>query len=93
MTVEEFSQTRFGAGMQVKINKTGEIRDIISVDFETNKIGVAYNDGEFYASLDDLNWFHCEWVELVPQKHIVHCPDLTGKCFICGEQAFVLEKE
>jgi hypothetical protein len=49
MTIEQFSQTRFGAGMQVRINKTG----------------VAYHEGEFYTSLDDLNWFHCEWVEIV----------------------------
>lgn len=67
MTVKEFSQTRFGAGMQVKINKTGEIKDIISVDFETNKIGVAYFDGQEYNDLDDLNWFHCEWVELIEE--------------------------
>lgn len=87
MTIEEFSQTRFGAGMQVKINKTGEIRDIISVDFETNKIGVAYFDGQQYNDLDELNWFHCEWVELVELPHICNV-DLTGNCLICHKQIF-----
>jgi hypothetical protein len=91
MTIEEFNTTRFGKGMQVEIIKTGKILDIISVDFETNDFGLRKNEDKEHESLEDLVWINCTSVKLLPQKHIVHCPNLTGKCFVCGEQAFVLE--
>ena len=85
MTINEFNNTRFGKGMQVKITKTDEIKDIISVDFETNDFGLRKNEKQEYESLEDLNWVNCTWVELVPDKCLIHSTDLSGKCFICGE--------
>lgn len=44
MTIEEFSQTRFHAGMKVRYK--GEIRDLVSVDFEENLIGIESEEIE-----------------------------------------------
>nr|DAZ81093.1 MAG TPA: zinc ribbon domain protein [Caudoviricetes sp.] len=44
MTIEEFSQTGFHAGMKVRYK--GEIRDLVSVDFEENLIGIESGEIE-----------------------------------------------
>lgn len=64
MTIEEFSKTRWGAGMKAKILSTEKVKDIVSVDFEKNAIGFSHYlwDG---SSVDDLDWEHCEGAELV----------------------------
>ena len=66
MTQEQFNDTRFGAGMKIRL-KTGQEKLIIAVDFEECLFGISYNNTENLSDNNnhDLNWIRCENVELV----------------------------
>lgn len=58
MTVEEFNQRRYGAGM--KCLYKGQELDIVSVDFEEALIGL-----EIEGDDENINWVRCENVEII----------------------------
>lgn len=66
MTIEEFSQTGFYAGMKVRYK--GEIRDLIPVDFEENLIGIESGEIECEECghvETDIQWVRCENCDLI----------------------------
>lgn len=65
MTIEEFNKTRWGANMKAKVLSTVKIKEIVSVNFETNCIGFAHPFWDEESAIDDLDWVACEDVELV----------------------------
>jgi len=69
MTIEEFNKQKWTAGMRVFYkddtpgSRTTLITDIVSVDFEKNKIGVEL-PGMKIESVDDLIWLPCDKCEV-----------------------------
>ena len=57
MTIEEFNNTGFTGGMEVKIS--GETYDVISADFEDKTIGIEIDGKEkmIHCKL-------CEWIRI-----------------------------
>lgn len=67
MTVEEFKNTRFCAGMKVK-ESGGRIFDICAVDFRTSRIGVdelEYRGFSVPYGDSPIAWLDCESCEIV----------------------------
>ena len=58
MTQEQFRNQEWGVGMECTYK--GKTRDIISVDFEEDLIGLAADWS------DQIQWVRCENVELTP---------------------------
>ena len=58
MTLQQFNNTRFGAGMRC-IYK-GQTRDIGSVEFEEKLLGLVNEWDD-----EELNWVRCENIELI----------------------------
>jgi hypothetical protein len=58
MTIEEFNNTGFACGMQVKYHGDGKVYPICSVDFEEALIGIQ----EVETDDEDapLDWKRCE---------------------------------
>lgn len=57
MTIEEFNNTRFGAGMKAKYK--GEVYTIGSVDFEEKLVGI-------YMPEDlETTWVRCENISII----------------------------
>lgn len=61
MTREEFSKTKFSAGMLFKYD--GQIYPVVSVDFTEGLFGL-----DLYSDADSLNWVRCESGELVESQ-------------------------
>lgn len=58
MTQEEFEKRKWKAGMKAIIN--GKEKNIISVDFEQNLIGL-----EIEGDDEEIDWVRCENCEIV----------------------------
>lgn len=71
MTIEQFNNTRWGAGMRVHCNPMGiqyesYVADVVSVDFDQCLIGVMRNPE---SDDEDIRWYRCENCEIVnPEK-------------------------
>lgn len=66
MTIEEFTQTGFHSGMKVRYK--GEIRDLVSVDFEENLIGIESEEIECEECgrvETGIQWVRCENCDLI----------------------------
>lgn len=64
MTIEEFNNTKWGAGMEAVIHSKayGTIRrPIVSVDFDQALIGFATDDEDD----EQLQWIRCENCEII----------------------------
>jgi len=60
MTQDEFLKMGWGASSKCKVIDSGEILDVVSVNFGERLIGL-----DRYDDIDDLAWFRCESVEVV----------------------------
>lgn len=67
MTIEEFNQTRFSAGMTIHHALTDKIYHVVSVDFAEKLIGIPVR--EFFVGCDeddeDIYWMRCENCEII----------------------------
>jgi len=67
MTIEEFDKTSFKAEMKAMYK--GEIREIVTVDFEEKLIGFEDPTEELFdeegESIAVINWVRCENCELI----------------------------
>lgn len=69
MTIQEFSNTRFCAGMKVEYQ--GEIRNLVSVDFEESLIGIEFGERECEECghiSSDIYWVRCENCNIIKDK-------------------------
>ena len=60
MTIEEFNNTRFGAGMTMRLHKSDELKLIVSVDFEEALLAYLINDFDD----ESISWVRCENVTI-----------------------------
>ena len=60
MTIEQFNNTTFKIGLKVKYLKTGDVREILAIDFEEQLFGAKCFD-----CCDCLDWLRCENVEII----------------------------
>jgi hypothetical protein len=66
MTIDQFNETRFGAGDKVIYD--WKEYDIYSVDFEEALIGI--NENIPGSDEDDISWKRCENCELVKNEPV-----------------------
>lgn len=69
MTIEQFNNTRWGAGMRVHCNPMGMryepyVADVAGVDFDQSLIGVKK---DLESETEELSWFRCENCEIVAE--------------------------
>lgn len=62
MTTKEFSQTKFGQGMRVKLFEDGTVYEIASVDFDTEEFGIYLN-----SKTEEIYWVSCIDVDLIKE--------------------------
>ncbi len=62
MTLDQFDNTRFGAGDKARY-RDGNTYDIKSVDFEERLIGLLMNISG--GEPDDISWVRCENCDLI----------------------------
>lgn len=68
MTIEEFAKLKVSAGMKIKHIPSGEIHDLLTVDFEESLMGI---DGDCDIcdscenAVETITWFRCENCEIV----------------------------
>lgn len=71
MTIEQFNNTRWGAGVKVlckpmKMKYKPYVADVVSVHFDQALIGVMENPE---SENDEIRWLRCENCEIVnPEK-------------------------
>ena len=63
MTIKQFEQQKFGAGMQCKYD--GATWDIASVDFQESLIGIHPPSKNEVDTDEEISWVRCENVELI----------------------------
>jgi len=61
MTIQEFNDMRFGAGMQVQYR--GKVYPIESIDFQEQLIAIC----ETGIEDEEFSWKRCENCELIPE--------------------------
>lgn len=74
MTIEEFENARFTAGMEVETGSAmfGTVRrPIVRLDFDQALIGITLRDEEIEDDDDErpIYWLHCEDCRLITDTH------------------------
>lgn len=72
MTIQEFNETRFGAGDLV--NYKNEIWPIIEVDFEEALFGIPNERGIKVECADQITWVRCENCQHIPSRGKLSVP-------------------
>lgn len=68
MTIEEFAKLRVSAGMKIKHIPSGEIHNLVTVDFKEGLIGIDGDDDTCDVCGEDIysiTWFRCENCEII----------------------------